>query len=56
LFGLDSETWDAVVGALVDAKFLSRTPNGMFAIASDTERRAGLHESASTAATRSSGF
>ena len=35
LFGLDSETWDAVLTALVDAKFLSRTNNGMFAIASD---------------------
>ena len=36
LFGLDSETWDAVLAALVDARFLSRTHNGMFAIASTT--------------------
>jgi hypothetical protein len=36
LFGLDSETWDAVQAALVDAKFLSLTPNGMFAIAGNT--------------------
>ena len=36
LFGLDAETWDAVLAALVDAKFLSQTPNGMFAIASNT--------------------
>jgi hypothetical protein len=41
LFGLDSETWDAVLAALVDAKFLSRTPNGMFAIASDTGAATG---------------
>jgi hypothetical protein len=41
LFGLDSETWDAVLAALVDAKFLSQTPNGMFAIASDTGAAAG---------------
>ena len=33
LFGLDSETWDAVLAALVDAKFLSQTHNGMFAMA-----------------------
>ena len=33
LFGLDSETWDAVLAALVDAKFLSETRNGMFAMA-----------------------
>ena len=36
LFGLDAETGDAVLAALVDAKFLSQTPNGMFAIASNT--------------------
>ena len=36
LFGLDSETWDAVLAALLDAKFLSQTHNGMFAIASNT--------------------
>jgi hypothetical protein len=36
LFGLDSETLDAVLAALVDAKFLSQTHNGMFAIASTT--------------------
>ena len=36
LFGLDSETWDAVLAALVDAKFLYETPNGMFATASNT--------------------
>ena len=35
LFGLDAETGDAVLAALVDAKFLSQTPNGMFAIASN---------------------
>ncbi|MGH9892592.1 MAG: hypothetical protein ACREA0_11510 [bacterium] len=33
LFGLDSETWDAVSAALLDAKFLSRTHNGVFAMA-----------------------
>jgi hypothetical protein len=33
LFGLDSETWDAVLAALLDAKFLSRTHNGLFALA-----------------------
>jgi hypothetical protein len=33
LFGLDSETWDAVLAALLDAKFLSRTHNGLFAMA-----------------------
>ena len=36
LFGLDSETWDAVSAALLDAKFLIQTRNGMFAIASTT--------------------
>jgi hypothetical protein len=33
LFGLDSETWDAVSAALLDAKFLSHTRNGVFAMA-----------------------
>jgi hypothetical protein len=33
LFGLDSETWDAVVATLLDAKFLSRGHNGLFAMA-----------------------
>lgn len=33
LFGLDSETWDGVRAALVDAKFLFRTHNGLFAMA-----------------------
>jgi len=32
LFGLDSETWDAVSAALVNAKFLSHT-RGVFAMA-----------------------
>lgn len=32
LFGLD-ETWDAVSAALLDAKFLSHTHNGVFAMA-----------------------
>ena len=32
LFGLDSKTWDAVLAALLDAKFLSRTHNGLFAM------------------------
>ena len=36
LFGLDAETGDAVLAALVDAKFLSQTRTGMFAIASTT--------------------
>ena len=36
LFGLDAETGDAVLAALVDAKFLSQTHNGMFAMASNT--------------------
>ena len=50
LFGLDSETLDAVLAALVDAKFLSRTHNGMFAIASTTGVAAGrIKESAWTA-------
>ena len=33
LFGLDSETWDAVRAVLLDTKFLSRTQNGLFAMA-----------------------
>jgi hypothetical protein len=33
LFGLDRETWDAALAALLDAKFLSRTHNGLFAMA-----------------------
>jgi hypothetical protein len=33
LFGLDSETCDAVLAALLDAKFLSRTHNDLFAMA-----------------------
>ena len=33
LFGLDSETWDAVSAELLDAKFLSNTHNGVFAMA-----------------------
>lgn len=33
LFGLDSEAWDAVSAALLDAKFLARTHNGVFAMA-----------------------
>ena len=50
LFGLDAETWDAVLTALVDAKFLSQTRNGMFGIASNTGvARGRLQESASTA-------
>ena len=36
LFGLDSETWDAVLAALLDAKFLSRTHNGPVRDASNT--------------------
>ena len=32
LFGLDSETWDAALAALLDAKFLSRTHDGLFAM------------------------
>jgi hypothetical protein len=35
LFGLDAETGDAVLAALVDTKFLSQTHNGMFAMASN---------------------
>ena len=45
LFGLDSETWDAVLAALLDAKFLTRTDNGQFAMAAmQTERRAGRQD------------
>jgi hypothetical protein len=33
LFGLDSEIWDAVSAAPVDAKFLSHTHNSVFAMA-----------------------
>jgi hypothetical protein len=31
LWGLDRETCEALLGALVDARFLHRTPEGMFA-------------------------
>ena len=41
LFGLDSETLDPVLAALVDAKFLSQTHNGIFAIANTTGVAAG---------------
>ena len=45
LFGLDAETWHAVVGALLDEKFLYRTHNGQFAMAAMTsERRAGRQD------------
>jgi hypothetical protein len=30
LFGVDAETWDAALAALMDAKFLSQTRNGQF--------------------------
>jgi hypothetical protein len=33
LFGLDSETWEAVRAVLLDTKFLSCTKNGLFAMA-----------------------
>jgi len=33
LFGLDSETCDAVLATLLDAKFLTRTHTGLFAMA-----------------------
>ena len=36
LFGLDAETGDAVLAALVDAKFLYQTHKGLFAIAGNT--------------------
>ena len=32
LFGLDAETCDAVLAALLDAKFLIRTHTGLFAM------------------------
>jgi hypothetical protein len=41
LFGLDAETSDAILAALVDAKFLSQSHDGMFAIASTTGVAAG---------------
>ena len=46
LFGLDSETWDALLAALLDAKFLARTHNGQFAMmaAIQAERRAGRQD------------
>ena len=45
LFGVDSETWNAVVVALLDAKFLSQTGDGQFAMtARQTERRAGRQD------------
>jgi hypothetical protein len=33
LFGLDAETWEGILAALLDARFLSRTHTGMFAMA-----------------------
>ena len=33
LFGLDSETWEGVLAALLDARFLPRTHTGLFAMA-----------------------
>ena len=33
LFGLDPESCDAVLGTLLDTKFLARTPTGLFAMA-----------------------
>ena len=33
LFGLDAESCDAVLGTLLDTKFLTRTPTGLFALA-----------------------
>lgn len=33
LFGLDAETWEGVLTALLDARFLSRTHTGLFAMA-----------------------
>ena len=41
LFGLDSETLALVLAALVDARFLSQTHNGIFAIANTTGVAAG---------------
>ena len=50
LFGLDSETWDAVLAGLVDAKFLSQTHKGMSAMACNTGVATGqLQKTASTA-------
>ncbi len=47
LFGLDSETWDAALAALLDAKFLSRTHDGLFAMPAITGlgfvNKQGLH-------------
>jgi hypothetical protein len=36
LFGLDPESCDAVLATLLDAKFLARTPTGLFAMAVTT--------------------
>ena len=33
LFGLDAETWEGVLTALLDARFLARTHTGQFAMA-----------------------
>jgi hypothetical protein len=33
LFGLDREICDAVLGTLLETKFLARTPRGLFAMA-----------------------
>jgi hypothetical protein len=33
LFGLDAETWEGVLTALLDARFLTRTHTGQFAMA-----------------------
>jgi hypothetical protein len=33
LFGLDPETWEAVLAALIGEKFLSRTDNGLLVMA-----------------------
>jgi hypothetical protein len=33
LFGLDAESCDAVLGTLMDTKFLSRTDTGLFVLA-----------------------
>ena len=45
LFGLDAETGDAVLAALVDAQFLCQTHNGMFAIAGNTGVASSPHAS-----------
>ncbi len=44
LWALDSVTCDAALGALVNAKFLSRTPEGLFVIAAtqDVEHMSAL--------------